>query len=325
MKIIALVPIKNEAWILPTFFSSIKQIADTIIILDDKSTDNSVEIAKNNNAVVIPFEQKDTQQSMSLRRQLLLEEGRKRKGTHFIWLDADEAFTKPFIDYAKNIMQQMKPRQKLSMQWLALWKSPFFYKDDNTVWSNNYKDFVACDSLNYTFHNQFLSEARTPGPNTPEHTIKIKPEHGAVLHFQFVPWNKFQIKQAWYRCLELIESPHNAFNINQRYKIGLDNQETHLTPVPKEWIKNIVIPKNTYELAPSWHLCEIIKFFDQYHIKFFEPLQIWHIPELYDEFIKRVGRKPKPILKHPIPVRIKRKICSYIPQNIKNKIKQYYE
>ena len=41
MKIIALLPFKNEEWILPTFLSNVLPIVDEIISLDDSSTDNS--------------------------------------------------------------------------------------------------------------------------------------------------------------------------------------------------------------------------------------------------------------------------------------------
>ena len=48
--------------------------------------------------------------------------------------------------------------KKMSLQWLALWKSyNVSYRHDATVWSNNWKDFVVCDepSLSYN-HNQHM-------------------------------------------------------------------------------------------------------------------------------------------------------------------------
>ena len=32
--------------------------------------------------------------------------------------------------------------EKLRMHWVALWKRYDRYKNDKTVWSNNYKDFI---------------------------------------------------------------------------------------------------------------------------------------------------------------------------------------
>ena len=323
MKTIALLPVKNEAWILPTSLHSLSQLTDTIIALDDGSTDSSRKILEQYNAHIIhmPVETKN-KFSMSLRRKRLLEEGRKFGGTHFIWLDADEAFTTPFITNAHEILSSLKPGQKLSMQWLALWKNPYVYKDDASVWSNNYKDFIVCDDPTQEFDDRVLSEARTPGPNNPENIITVPKEFGAVLHFQFVPWLRYQMKQAWYRCIELINAPKKAFNINQIYTITLDDPNTKVSLVPQDWLKDLPIPSQVTNIPPAWHLQEIVRMFDQHTITFFEPLQIWHIEPLHNEFVKQVGRVPKPHIKPPLSIQIKQKINLCIPKPIKNKIKQ---
>ena len=44
MKVISLLPFKNEEWVLPTYLHSIKRLSDEIIAIDDGSTDNSVKI-----------------------------------------------------------------------------------------------------------------------------------------------------------------------------------------------------------------------------------------------------------------------------------------
>ena len=46
MRIIATVPIRNEAWILPTFLAALEQVADVIIIGDQRSTDASRDICR---------------------------------------------------------------------------------------------------------------------------------------------------------------------------------------------------------------------------------------------------------------------------------------
>ena len=44
MKVIALIPFKNEGWILPTYLSNVLPVVDEIIGIDDGSTDNSRQI-----------------------------------------------------------------------------------------------------------------------------------------------------------------------------------------------------------------------------------------------------------------------------------------
>src|SRR5690349_8963257 len=114
MKIIALLPVKNEAWVLPTYFSSVKKIADEIIALLDDSSDNSLEMLKKNSAIILSAKKSD-KTDMSEKRKVLLEEGRKHGGTHFIWLDADETFSHDFISNGRERISKLKPGEKISM------------------------------------------------------------------------------------------------------------------------------------------------------------------------------------------------------------------
>lgn len=304
MKVVALLPVKNEEWILRSCLSSVSRIADIIIVLDDGSTDNSIEIAKEFGSIIKSMPSPPGKPiAMSLRRKVLLQEGRRLKGTHFIWLDADEAFTHPFVKSSVELIRQLRPGQKLMMQWLCLWKSTCNYRNDNSVWSNNFKDFIVCDKEGYGFEDRYLSEGRTPGLNTANNCIAVKPEQGAVLHFQFVPWKRFQMKQAWYRCSELIQNPQNASGINVTYSVTLNDNRVELEPIKKDWLKSIHLELDLEQTPVGWHLNEIIEWFDQFGVEFFEPLEIWHIQELRTIFIKQKNRDPQS-LKHPIRIRL---------------------
>jgi glycosyltransferase involved in cell wall biosynthesis len=124
MKIIALIPFKNEEWILPTCLASLKNVCDDIICIDDNSTDNSKKIALSFDCKVYDNDKLvNVGWSEHYIRENLLKLGRESNGTHFICLDADEALTTQFSINARKILNNLKPGQKLTMQWLALWKS----------------------------------------------------------------------------------------------------------------------------------------------------------------------------------------------------------
>ncbi len=55
MKIVALLPVKNESWALPSYLSSVSKIADQIIALDDSSSDNSKNILTGSGVTVISY------------------------------------------------------------------------------------------------------------------------------------------------------------------------------------------------------------------------------------------------------------------------------
>ena len=100
MKVVSLLPFKNEEWVLPSYLYSIKRLSDEIIAIDDGSIDNSAKILESAGAKVYSSEKLKNFNSGwsegSIRAELL-KLGREAGGTHFIRLDADETFTNPTI------------------------------------------------------------------------------------------------------------------------------------------------------------------------------------------------------------------------------------
>jgi glycosyltransferase involved in cell wall biosynthesis len=304
MKVVAMLPFKDEEWILPVFLSSVAPAVDEIVAIDDGSGDSSRRLVEEAGGHVVSSA--DLAGGMwgaglggreLTVREKLLEIARERGGTHFIALDADEALTAPARHGLRDALARLEPGKKLAMRWVTLWKSPGAYRDgDASVWSDLYKDFGFADAPDL----DFAGVARTPGPNGNEQWVRLAAEQGAVLHYQFVPWERVQMKQAWYRCQELIRRPRAAFDLNVMYAHGLDDPEARTSPVPDSWLEDIDVPPGIEELGPTWHYDAILEWFDERGIEFFEPLQIWQIPRLHELFVERVGREPRPKLRrHP--------------------------
>jgi len=308
MKIIALLPFRNEEWCLPSYLHNTTKIVDEIIAIDDGSIDNSVKILEDAGAKVYSSEKLikfNSGWSEGSIRAELLKLGREAGGTHFVCLDADETFTNPLVENFQELIPQLQPGEKMSLQWLALWKSYSSYRHDATVWSNNWKDFVVYDdpSLSYN-HNQHMHVGRTPASVSDvnnESWRRLENEHGAVMHFQFSAYNNFQLKQCWLRCSELIQEPNNSQGINIKYSITLLEQNVGLEEMPKSWYDGIVLPK-VENFDPEWKdssfvradlLPGIYKYFEDYGVEFFENLNIWHVPQLRNYFIKQTGRMPR--------------------------------
>ncbi len=291
MKIIALFPVKNEKWILTTTIPQLKLFADEILCVDGGSTDGTKEYLESQGVIV--RDQDQTNLNYSSWRQELLEWGRERDGTHFVWLDADESFTTNFLAHYKEDIASLKPGQKLVMQWLCLWKSARQYRDDKSVWSNLYKDFIFCDDGISVFENIKLHEGRTPGKNDDSVRIKISPEHGAVLHFQIAAFNRSQIKQVFQRCRELTLGTGSVYRINYKYSETLDTPSAKTTKVPDAWVEGMPEIDTIEDTDESWYNTAILNFFKDKGIIFFEPLEIWHIKKYKDIFLKEVGREPR--------------------------------
>ncbi len=295
MKIVALLLARNEAENLPTYLSSIKPVADEIIAISDRSTDNTKEILLAAGAKV--YDSVETTQGgwdEFASRQRLLELGRQNGGTHFICLDADEALSGNFLLNAKEKILGLKPGQKIVLHWPFLWQDNFHYVSDKSCeFTGLYKDFIFCDRPDLNFKNSFLHFGKTPGENKAENLVKVQDSAGTVLHFAYADFNAALLRQAWYRCMELIKSPKNYVKINNRYFLPNRGEGFKTKEVPKEWLSGIVLPKFSFQIKDSWRFKVILNWFDSYGVEFFEKLEIWEISELKEEFVKRTGRKPK--------------------------------
>ena len=308
MKIIALFPVKNDAWILPVTIPQLKLFADEIICLDGGSTDGTKELLESYGVVV--HDQDLTNINYSSWRQELLDAGRQRGGTHFIWLDADEAFTSNFLPHFIHELTKLKPGQKLVMKWICLWKSARVQRIDPCVWSNLYKDFVFCDDGTSMFGTTMLHEGRTPGDTTAESSIIVNPTIGAVLHFQFAAFTRFQIKQVFQRCREYVLGHGTARRLNHKYRETLDDEKAATEKIPTSWLSGIEGIDSIVDTDSAWYHTEIINYFNKKGIEFFEPLEIWHVEKYKNMFIEKVGRSPHSLI-YP-------KIVIYLNQVRKN-------
>ena len=295
MKIIALLPFKNEAWCLPSYLHNTVKVVDEIIAIDDGSIDDSAKILKDAGAKVYSADNLrnfNSGWSEGSIRAELLKLGRESGGTHFVCLDADESFTNNFVEISKESISQLRPGEKIAMQWLALWKSYTHYRHDSTVWSNNWKDFIVADSPELTYNSkQHMHLGRTPlgdHESGKSHWISYPPNYAAVMHFQFSVYNNFQLKQCWLRCSELIQEPGTEGAINAKYSITLLDQGVGLQEMPKEWYNNVPFP-TVDNFDSEWNedkflrkdlLPGIMKYFDDYGADYFRGLDIWHIPQL---------------------------------------------
>ena len=282
MKIIGITPIKNESPFIDSFASTLTKVCDKIIVLDDGSTDDTVNLLKNYDKIEV-INASDNN-GWGSKRNTLFNLARDYGATHMVALDADETLTANAVENFDIITSAIKPGQRCTLHWLPMWKSLYDYRDDNSVWSNSYKDFVICDDGVMNYSGNWIHEPRLPIV-TP--TKQISSDIGAVFHFQFSSWDAFQIKQSWYRCLERVKNPNKSVSeINHNYSITLDDNNVVTTKAPDEWYSNVILPdlNNVYNNI-NWRITQIKNWFDEYGVDYFKDLNIWHVKEIRDLLI----------------------------------------
>ena len=297
MKIITLITFRNEEHFLKTPIQSVANITDEVVCINDKSTDNSQKVAEELWASV--YENTHASELGSTENEIrnsLLNLGREHNGTHFIILDADEALSSNFENNIQ-LIRDLVPGQSMELQWLAMWKSLTRFKDDKSVWSNSFKDFIYCDDirLNLTdtiFKNKDYKKHDIAWPTHPPRTpgiskVRFNRNIGAVLHFQFSNWEAFQLKQCWYRCAELIQNDGTGSEeINKKYKITLEKSGFRTNLINK--FKTKEAPQSLYKDTEFpdldkiydqylWRLDQISGWFKDFGKEYFKDLNIWHV------------------------------------------------
>lgn len=282
-------PVKNEVDILPSTLDTISTYCDVIIIADQMSTDGSRDLYKKYPKVVMIDNTREGH-SNEVRWDLLKKAREFGHNNFILCLDADEYISsKIFQKFYEN--QVFKVGQSFMFPWIQLWKNQNLYNDQG-VWYKNYQRAAWVDDgvTNYSKDVVINDHVARVPPGFLKNIIKVK--NVPIVHLQWLFWNKTQLKQAWYRCSELIKNPLSFKEINFSYFHSLNQNIKKLKKTPENWINEYAFDKINFNKINNWHKESIFNFFDKYGISFFEPLQIWHIGVLRDEFFKRTGRLP---------------------------------
>lgn len=271
-KIICLTPVKNESWILEKFLSATSLWADHIIIADQFSDDDSREIARRFEKVIL-INNPSVEFNEPERQRLLIEAARKIEGPRLlITLDADEFLTANYHDSDEwDFIMQAPPGTVISFRWVNL--KPDFTKywspDRHFPWG-----FID-DGSEHT--GAVIHSTRIP---MPINAMKIDLEEIKVLHYQYTDWERMASKHRWYQCWEVLNRPkRSAFDIYRQYHHMYEVKDSDLFDVKTEWfvyylVNNINIKSVTKEGVYWWDR-EVLSNFQQYGTKMFRKLDIW--------------------------------------------------
>ena len=305
MKIIAMMPTRNEDWVIEHSLASLSGFCDVILIGDRQSDDATRAIcARFPKAVIVdaPIESRIREQ-----RWQMLDAARGYDGHNLLWAtDADELLSPAAANaLLERERHRLVPGTAVECRYYQLWNHVTRYRDDLSDYAPQWKQVGFVDDRRADFDRadaNALHEPRVPaGADAP--VLQAASLH--LLHLQWVIPDRNQMKQAWYRCREWLDGGRTARMINERYAMTFPNPRARTTALPREWVEDLTMPGADADRVISWHQRDIIKWFDEFGIERFEPIEIWFIPMLRDEFRRRVGRSPRPDRSYrpPWPVR----------------------
>ena len=292
MKVIALLPTRNEAWVLPHSLACLSGFCDVIIVNDQNSEDNTREVCRTFPKVVL------LEQSQSVicgkARWQLWDAARHYDGNNLLWCTDPDELMSP------SLARQFIARQGDALVPGTAIECLFYhppsidrYRDDTSLYGPYWKPLAAIDDRRMDYDRNIglpLHEYRVPfGDGTPI----VRAQNFPVLHLQWLIAGHNQMKQAWYRCIELLTGRKTPVVINEFYKHSLPWGNVRTAPIPPAWVQDVTFPDMSIDETQSWQEREVLALFDEHGAEFFERLEIWHIPRLREEFERRVGRRPK--------------------------------
>ena len=294
MKVIALLPIRNEAWVLRHSLACLSAFCDVVLVNDQASTDQSREICRGFPNVVLL--ESPTAQICEQARWTLWDAARDYDGSNLIWCtDADELVSPRLVrNFIERDRDRLTPGTVVDCLYYHAWNSPAQYRTGGGVYGPHWKPIAVVDDrrMDYSRTRALpLHEERVPV--TPA-SRRLRADSVPVLHLQWLLPRRNQMRQAWYRGREWIQQERSAAAINDIYSGTLPAQKVATAPIPPAWLQGLTLPDLAVDRDASWQEAEVLQWFDERGPEFFEPLEIWHVDLLRDAFRRRVGRAPKP-------------------------------
>ena len=298
MKTIALLPVKNEAWVLEHTLRCLSAFCDVILVNDQQSTDGARDIGRQFPKVV--WIDSPESHICEQARWQLWDVAREYDGHNLLWCtDADELVSPSRMRaFLNQRYEELSGGVVVDALYCHVWNNPTQYRAGLGVYSPYLKAVGIVDDRRRDYDRSRslpLHEERVPiGADT----VRVHAEVAPVLHLQWLLPNRSQMRQAWYRCRELLHGERDVQAINAHYAGTLPEWRVPTAPIPPEWLEGVTLPDPRIDQEPTWQQAEIIRWFDTRGVEFFEPLEIWHVPVLRDEFTQRTGRSPRPDRSH---------------------------
>lgn len=294
MATIALLPVRNEAWVLRHSLGCLSAFCDVILVNDQASEDDSRAICREFPKVQVL--ESPTALVCEQARWTLLDAARDFAGSNLLWCtDADElvapALARAFLQRERD---RLVPGTIVDCEYLHAWSDAAHYRLEGWPYAPYWKPVAVIDDRHADYARTRalpLHEERVPiTPASPRHRATDVP----VLHLQWLLPKRNQMRQAWYRCREWMEPGAQIAAINERYAVTLPARAAATVRIPASWTHGLTFPDfDAVDAVVTWQEREVLQWFDERGPQFFEPLEIWHLPVLRRAFQRVVGREPQ--------------------------------
>jgi hypothetical protein len=251
VKIVAIMPVRNEDWVLGLSARALLRWVDHLVILVHASTDRTLDIvtdlymADKGRISVIYI--KDPVWREMAHRQELLTRARLNGATHIVTIDADEVLSGNLVKHARLMVEDIPAGMVLQLPWITC-RDSIYNQHGSGLWSEQHAScgFVDNPRLHWQARNGYDFHQRAP-MGLPEVPFRpVTHAGGGILHLQYSSRRRLLAKQALYKMTEVVRWPgrDTVATINQRYDWSVygaprrpedGNPRFDLAPVPVQW------------------------------------------------------------------------------------------
>lgn len=305
MKLIGLMPVRNEAWCLGLTLRAALMWCDEVICADHGSTDESRyimhEVARETGRVIIRDDREQQWREME-QRQMLLEEARELGATHIAIVDADEIVTGNLHNddpssLIRHLVECTPQGSCLQLPMYQLRGSLDRYHS-NGIWGNRwlsvaFKDDPKLSWSGDKFHDR---EPRYDGGGKLRPYQPIHQGQGGSFHLWGVSERRLAAKHALYKVTERLRFPAKpTVEIERMYNLWRSPEDSAVlypaqrdwarpwtfAPVPREWWdpyrSELLDHLDPVDLSEPWQTVEVRRLVAEHSAERFKGLDLFGV------------------------------------------------
>ncbi len=242
MKIVGLMLVRNEDWVLRTSLAVALRWCDAVAVLMDRCDDFTEDIVKSYAdkypVIGATYDSLEGHWNEMDLRDHLHQAGRAIGGTHFALIDADEVPTNNYLPQLRGWMSQLAPGEVLDVPMVPVWDSLNTYRSDDSVWARAWLSLGVMDAPDLSWKpadDGYQHHNRAPHGFTGRMQRGTHGD-GGVMHLQFAHKKRLLAKHVLYRMVDHIRWPgrDTVEHLNWKYDQAL-TAPGELSIIPQEW------------------------------------------------------------------------------------------
>jgi hypothetical protein len=285
MKLIGLMPARNEDWVIGLSARVALQWVDHLVILDHASTDMTpvtiADIAFEHPRRVTALSVSSDQWKEMQHRQSMLAKARELGGTHIAIIDADEIVTGNIVGQLKQMVFETPQESMLCLPGYNLRGSIWDYHS-NGLWANRWfsvafpdREEISWAAWGDSFHH------REPMASRFDVHAPVKQGEGGVMHLWGVSERRLRAKHALYKMTERLRWPlKSVLEIERQYNAAIEQPKPAwmFGSVPESWWQPYCdFRSQLRENAVPWQEAECQRLYEKHGARWFRDLDLFGV------------------------------------------------